>query len=274
MAENVRKAESEGEKLREKKEEKRKDGTVKEKVKDGMVKEMKKKDRTVKEIKKPKEVSVSEKRSQKDKDSSRIIRKSIRSDKSQTMWISTSSFKVGHISPGPEEPQATVSKMCSILGLGLPSTIERRFDRQLYQPQCGQFAGTNQPRCSSVCRSCSSFCYISARDQPTFCPASVSSSNGSSLRPVSIASSNSRHSTSSSVTVLSVKSDEQGLETVHEQQRKERDEHRMSEDSVSSADMAETHLQRKQVLRRQMLHATKLNISGSSTPPNWIRPVE
>ncbi len=60
---------------------------------------------------------------------------------------------------------------------------------------------------------------------------------------MSVASSNSRLSTGSSVVSAasgaSVKWDEQGLETVCEQRRKEREERRMSEDSVASVERAE-----------------------------------
>jgi hypothetical protein len=60
---------------------------------------------------------------------------------------------------------------------------------------------------------------------------------------VSVASSNSRLSTSLSVvssgSAASVKWDKQGLETVREQQRREREERRKSEDSATSAERAE-----------------------------------
>jgi serine/arginine repetitive matrix protein 2 len=102
--------ESEGERLKEKK-----------KKKDGMVKEKKKKEGTVKKKKKAKEDS--DKKSQKEKNRSRTVKKSIKGVKTQTTWISISSFKVGHLSASPEVPKATMSKKYSILGLGLLSAM-------------------------------------------------------------------------------------------------------------------------------------------------------
>lgn len=103
MAEEMRKTESEGEKLKEKK--------AKKKKKSGTVKEKKKKDGTVKKKKKLKE------------DGSKTVKKSLKGEKTQTMQISTSGFEVGHLSASPEPPNPTVSRQHSILGLGLPSSM-------------------------------------------------------------------------------------------------------------------------------------------------------
>ena len=246
MAEEMRKAESEGEKQREKK---KKDGTVKKK--DGTVKEKTKKDGTVKEKKKAKEDK--DKKSLKKKDGSGTVRKSLKGEKVQTMRISTSSFEVGHLSASPEAPKVDVSKKHSILGLGLPSTI--RLPRMRggstassliinavsSQGQTNPSTDTTvNPKQASGSSSVSQSNRLSVENVIPGRPASAASSNGSSLRPASVASSNSRLSTGSSVlSATSVKWDEQGLETVREQRRKEREERRMSEDSAASVDKAE-----------------------------------
>lgn len=255
IAEQMRKAESEGEKRKEKKEKKKKDGTVKEKKKkDGTVKEKKKKDGTVKE-KKKKDGTVKEKKKVKG-DSSGTLGSSLKGDKSQTIRISTSSFEVGHLSASPESPKAvTVSKKHSILGLGLPSTM------RLPRMRGGSTASSvNLNGGSSVMPPPSTVgpmapAGTSRLSVETARPASVLSSNGSSLRPASVASSNSRLSTGSSVVSgssgTSVKWDEQGLETVREQRRKEREERRLSEDLASSGRRSSRESRRSSEGRRR-----------------------
>jgi len=244
MAEEMSRAESESERHKKKK---KKDGTVKEKTKkDGTLKEKTKKDGTIKEKKKIKEDS--DKRSQ--KDGSGTVRKSLKGEKTQTTRISTSSFEIGHLSASPEAPKATVSKKHSILGLGLPSAM--RLPRMRGGSNASSLnlntvcspgqtnpgvpssdpAAVNLPSVSQSNR-------LSVENTNAGRPASVASSNGSSLRPVSVASSNSRLSTGSVVSAASgtsVKWDEQGLETVREQRRKEREERRLSGDSAASAE--------------------------------------
>jgi hypothetical protein len=78
MAEEMRKAESEGEKRKKKEKKKKKDGTVKEKKKnDGMVEEKKK----LKE------------------DDSKMVKKSVKGEKRQTMRISTLQAHIQYFSP-------------------------------------------------------------------------------------------------------------------------------------------------------------------------------
>jgi len=224
MADEMKKAESEGERHKEKK--KKKDGTAKEK---------KKKDGTVKEKKKSKE----------EKDGSATVRKSLKAEKTQTPRISTSSFEIGHLSASPEVPKATVSRKHSILGLGLPSAMRLPRIRggstssSLSLNTQGQSNPSTPSDAAGVLDSITPSAAsnrLSVENINTGHRASVASSNGSSLRPVSVASSNSCLSIRSGT---SVKWDEQGLETVRQQRRKEREERRMSEDSATSAEKAE-----------------------------------
>ena len=169
-------------------------------------------------------------------------------DKATTMRISTSSFEVGHLSASPVVPKTLGSKKHSILGLGLPSTIRLPRMRGGSTASSLNLMGQANPGAPPA----------SAGVNPNNAPSesnrlsvenittgvhrapSVTSSNGSSLRPVSVASSNSRLSTGSSVVSgTSVRWDEDGLEAVREQRRKERDERRLSEDSTGDAEKAE-----------------------------------
>ena len=241
MAEEMSRAESEGDRHKEKKK-KKKDGTVKEKTK---------KDGTVKEKKKSKEDS--DKRSLKEKGGSGTVRKSIKGEKTQTTRISTSSFEIGHLSASPEAPKATVSKKHSILGLGLPSAMRLPRMRGGSTASSLNLNAMSSPGQTNPGAPSSDLAVVSSQSNQlsventnTARPSSVASSNGSSLRPISVASSNSRLSTGSSVvSATSVKWDEQGLETVREQRRKEREERRVSGDSAASVEKAERRTSRE-----------------------------
>jgi hypothetical protein len=170
MAEEMNKAGSEGERHKEKKKKK----------KDGIVKEKKKKDGTLEEKKKTKD----------EKDAT--VRKSIKAEKIQTPRISTSSFEIGHLSASPEVPTATVSKKHSILGLGLPSAMRlprMRGGSTASSLNLNASGQTNHIAPSGAVNSISPSNWLSVENVNTGHRPSVASSNGSSLRPVSVASS-------------------------------------------------------------------------------------
>ncbi len=184
--------------------------------------------------------------------------KKVEKDKARTMRISTSSFEVGHLSASPEATKTLGTKKHSILGLGLPSTMRLpriRGGSTASSVILNAGSGTTQSNPAAAPGAASALLNPNDPSGTLTAPqpgrlsveaavqagrdraASVASSNGSSLRPVSVASSNSRLSTGSSVisgtSGTSVRWDEEGLETVREQRRKDREERRLSEDSVA-----------------------------------------
>ena len=244
LAEEMAKAESEGEKRKEKKKEK--DGTLKER----------KKSKKGEDDEKKSKKSKKEKGKSEEDGSGTVKKKSMKKvgkDKAPTMRISTSSLEVGHLSASPEATKTLGTKKHSILGLGLPSTMRLPRIRggsmassvilnagsgtTQSNPAAGAFLSPNNPSGVLTTPQPSRLSVETAgRDRA----ASIASSNGSSLRPVSVASSNSRLSTGSSViSGTSVRWDEEGLETVQEQRRKDCEERRLSEDSVADNEKAE-----------------------------------
>ena len=140
--------------------------------------------------------------------------KSTKIEKTETLRISTSSFEVGGLTASPEPPKTIGPKKRSILGLGLPSTMRL--------PTVRGSSSTS----SSVAPVANRLSVDSADVLSRNRSGSVLST-GSSLRPVSLTSTDSRASSGSST--ASVRWDEQGLETVREQRKKERETKRLTE---------------------------------------------
>ncbi|KAK7047178.1 hypothetical protein VNI00_006844 [Paramarasmius palmivorus] len=146
--------------------------------------------------------------------------------KSSTLRNSSSSFEAGHLtaSPHPDaKAQSLGKKKRSILGLGLPSTMRLptvRSGSTASSIGAGASNNNNNNRLSVE-----SAIHLASRGRSASNATSVMSS-GSSLRPLSTTSSISRASSGSSA---SVKWDEEGLETVKEQRRKEKETKRSQE---------------------------------------------
>ncbi|KAF8878425.1 hypothetical protein BD779DRAFT_1663807 [Infundibulicybe gibba] len=126
-------------------------------------------------------------------------------EKAQTVRNSSSSFEVGALTASPDGSKTLGKKKHSIMGLGLPSTVRIPTVRA-GSTASSAVATTNRLSVESAVRM--------GRDR-----AGSTMSSGSSLRPLSTTSSTSRASSSSSA---SVRWDEEGLETVKEQRKKER----------------------------------------------------
>lgn len=124
----------------------------------------------------------------------------------RTKSMSTSSAELDGLPPSAKEDNShKLNKKMSILGLGLPSSMRLPTLR-------GGSTASSVVTMNSNRLSVESGILARARSGSVL-------SNGSSLRPVSTASSNSRVSSNSS---SSVRWDEEGLETVKEQRKKER----------------------------------------------------
>ncbi|KAF9527941.1 hypothetical protein CPB83DRAFT_855475 [Crepidotus variabilis] len=260
MAEEMARAESEGGKEKEKDK----------KSKAGSVKEKKKKEKKV------------------DENGNAVKRKSAKKEKSQTLRMSSSSFEVGHLSASPEVPKTLGTKKHSILGLGLPASMRLptmrggstassiNFNLLSSSAQANPGAVPSSASISispnvavaNLAPQANRLSVESAIPQGRDRSASVASSNGSSLRPVSIASSNSRLSSGSSVVSgisgtsggssgVSVRWDEEGLETVREQRRKDREVRRMSEDSEPG-----TRRTSRESMRRSLEARKRMPLSG------------
>ena len=141
--------------------------------------------------------------------------KSTKKEKSQTVRLSSSSFEVGGLTASPEAPKTIGPKKHSILGLGLPSTMRLPTVRGSTSTSSSAAPVSNRLSVDSA--------NILSRNRS----GSVLST-GSSLRPVSLTSTDSRASSGSSA--ASVRWDEQGLETVREQRKKEREAKRQTEE--------------------------------------------
>lgn len=142
-------------------------------------------------------------------------KKSTKKDKAQTVRLSSSSFEVGGLTASPEATKTLGPKKHNILGLGLPSTM------RLPTVRAGSTASSNVVPVSN--RLFVDSATMLSRNRP----GSVISS-GSSLRPLSTTSTESRASSGSSA--ASVRWDERGLETVKERQKKEREVKRQNEE--------------------------------------------
>lgn len=142
--------------------------------------------------------------------------KSTKPEKTQTVRLSSSSFEVGGLTASPEAPKTIGPKKHSILGLGLPSTM--------------RLPTVRGPSTSSSVAPVSNRLSV---DSTTILNRNRSGSvlsSESSLRPVSLTSIDSRASSGSSA--ASVRWDEQGLETVREQRKKEREAKRQIEEKT------------------------------------------
>jgi serine/arginine repetitive matrix protein 2 len=171
------------------------------------------KEKSVKK-KKTKEGDAKEEKGGEKKTKKNKKNKSTKKDKSQTVRLSSSSFDVGGLTASPEAPKTIGPKKHSILGLGLPSTMRLPTVRE---PSTSSSVAPVANRLSADSAN------ILSRNRS----GSVLSSE-SSLRPVSLTSTDSRASSGSST--ASVRWDEQGLETVREQRKKEREVKRQIEE--------------------------------------------
>jgi len=188
---------------------------------------------------KDKEEGVERKRSKKSKKEKRekeIAEKKAAKEKKArdgTVKMSTSSFEAGSLSDA-DVPKAslevppegniprTVGKKQSVLGLGLPSSL--RFGTVRSTASTATWSTTDakeeRPPTGTVRRT--SVSSVMSLNPPTSRRPSSTLSNSSSLRPTSTASGKSRSSSNSA----SVKWDEEGLETVKEMRKKDREERR------------------------------------------------
>jgi len=170
---------------------------------------------------KDKEGGVEKKRSKKSKE---------KKARGGTVKMSTSSFEAGSISdagiskvslevPPEDNVPRTVGKKQSVLGLGLPSSLRFRTVRSATTSSITD-AKEERPPTGTVRRT-SVGSIVSLKLLSSRRPSSTLS-NSSSLRPPSTASGKSRSSSGSA----SVKWDEEGLETVKEMRKKDREERR------------------------------------------------
>ncbi|KAF9258752.1 hypothetical protein L218DRAFT_711641 [Marasmius fiardii PR-910] len=145
--------------------------------------------------------------------------------KAQTVRSSGSSFEVGALtaSPNVARNQSLGKKKRSILGLGLPSTM------RLPNVRSGSTTSSIGPTATAANNrlSVESAMILATRGRSGSTATSIMSS-GSSLRPLSTTSTTSRESSGSSA--ASVKWDEEGLETVKELRRKEKESKRRSQE--------------------------------------------
>lgn len=181
-----------------------------------------------KETKKEKEEAPEKKKSKKSK-----REKETKGKKDGTVKTSTSSFEVGTISsacipkvslevPPEDSAPRTIGKKQSVLGLGLPSSLRFGTVRSAVSTTTSSTTDSKEERPptgtvrrTSVSSTMSLNLLTSRRPSSTI-------SNSSSLRPPSTASGISRLSSGSA----SVKWDEDGLETVKEMRKKDREERR------------------------------------------------
>ncbi|KAL0562882.1 hypothetical protein V5O48_019196, partial [Marasmius crinis-equi] len=201
------------------KEDGKKKGTKKKKEKGE-----KEKERKVKEKEKAKPVRSSS-------SSFEIGTASPRADGKQSLG-KKNSFEIGTASPRADGKQSLGKKKRSILGLGLPSTMRLpnvRSGSTTSSISANGNAATISSNNNNNRLSVESAVLLASRGRSGSTATSIMSS-GSSLRPMSTTSStNSRESSGSSA--ASVKWDEEGLETVKEQRRKEKASRRRSEES-------------------------------------------
>lgn len=190
-----------------------------------------------------KEEGAEKKRSKKNKKEKEVIEKRTKEKKGKddTIKMSSSSFETGTISnaripkvsleiPSEDGAPKTIGKKQSVLGLGLPSSLRFGTVRSAVSTVTSSTADLkeeNRPvgtvRRTSVSSAMSLNLLTSRRPSSTV-------SNSSSLRPPSTASGMSRSSSSSA----SVKWDEEGLETVKEMRRKDREERRRNSTDSSA----------------------------------------
>ncbi|THU90173.1 hypothetical protein K435DRAFT_864575, partial [Dendrothele bispora CBS 962.96] len=172
--------------------------------------------------------SKEKKKAKKEKEKEREKEKKGRS---QTVRGSTSSFEAGALSASPEIAQTmAMRKKRSILGLGLPSTMRLPTVRSGSTTSSIGVSSLNEGGNNGENNNNNRLSVESAILMTTSGRARSGScvSTGSSLRPMSTTSSTSR--TSSGSSAASVRWDEEGLETVREQRRRERESKRLSEE--------------------------------------------
>jgi serine/arginine repetitive matrix protein 2 len=175
--------------------------------------------------------------------------KSTKKDNAQTVRLSSSSFEVGGLTASPEAPKTIGPKKHSILGLGLPSTMRLPTVR-------GSSAS------SSIAPVANRLSVDSANILSRNRSGSVISTE-SSLRPLSLTSTDSRASSGSSA--ASVRWDERGLETVREQRKKEREAKRQIEEKSDRRSSKESR--RSSEGRRRTLLSSIFPSQQPGTPP-------
>ncbi|KAG7090453.1 hypothetical protein E1B28_009569 [Marasmius oreades] len=168
---------------------------------------------------------------EKKKGEKEVKQKSKSKAKAQTVRSSGSSFEVGTLAASPNiaagKGQSLGKKKRSILGLGLPSTMRHPTIRSgSTTSSIGANAATANNRLSVE-----SAMILASRGRSGSTATSIMSS-GSSLRPLSTTSTTSRESSGSSA--ASVKWDEEGLETVKELRRKEKESKRKSQEETGT----------------------------------------
>ena len=205
-------------------------------------KSVKKKKKTTKEGD-AKEEKGEEKKKKKDKKN-----KPTKKEKSQTVRLSSSSFEVGGLTASPEAPKTIGPKKHSILGLGLPSTMRLPTVR-------------GSSTSSSIAPVSNRLSVDSANILSRNRSGSVLST-GSSLRPVSLTSTDSRASSGSSA--ASVRWDEHGLETVREQRKKEREAKRQTDEKSDKRSSKES---RRSSEGRRRTPLSSIFAQQPGTPP-------
>jgi serine/arginine repetitive matrix protein 2 len=212
---------------------------------------------------KPKESSKSEterkKKSKREKGKGKEKKEKVVKEKEEAkekLTAKMSNSEVDSLPPSamrsPKEVTQTLGRKVSILGLGLPSSM------RLPTLRGGSTASSVVTAAQSNSNRLSVESGILGRGRS----GSVLS-NGSSLRPVSTASSNSRVSSNSS---SSVRWDEEGLETVKEQRRKERLE--KAKEERRSKKRSEKDKTRDKDVGRKRAHISDIFLdAGSSTSP-------
>jgi len=178
-----------------------------------------------------KEEGVEKKKSKKNKKEKEVAEK--KAAKDGTTKMSTSSFEAGSISdarvprmslevPPKDDIPKTIGKKQSVLGLGLPSSLRFGTVRSAASTTTSSTTDVKEERPPTGTVRRTSVSSTMSLNLLTSRRPSSAISNSSSLRPPSTASGMSRSSSSSA----SVKWDEEGLETVKEMRKKDREERR------------------------------------------------
>ena len=187
-----------------------------------------------KEARAEKEEGFEKKKSKKSKKEKEVAEKKAAKEKARggTVKLSTSSFEAGSIGevdipkvslevPPEDNVPKTIGKKQSVLGLGLPSSLRFGTVRSTTSTATSSTDAKEERPPTGTIRRTSISSTMSLNLLTSRRPSSTIS-NSSSLRPPSTASGMSRSSSSSA----SVKWDEDGLETVREMRKKDREERR------------------------------------------------
>jgi serine/arginine repetitive matrix protein 2 len=199
--------------------------------------------------KKAKEGGAEEEKGGEKKSKNNKNNKSTKKEKAQTVRLSSSNFEVGRLTASPEAPKTISPKKHSILGLGLPSTMRLPTVR-------GSSA-------SLILAPVANRLSVDSADILSHDRSGSVLSSESSLRPVSLTSTDSRASLGSST--ASVRWDEQGLETVREQQKKEREAKRQIEEKSDRRSSRESR--RSSESRRRTPLSSIFPSQQAGTPP-------